>query len=138
MIKEYHFIVRPCSAPRMTRADVWKKRPAVVRYREYRDAVKLQARLMEFPDPFPHRIEGIQFLFPPAPYHSMNSRERMYGTPHQLKPDTDNILKAFMDALCPKDEVVYRIGTLEKLWADEAKIIVSIDLDNMYYGSPLK
>ena len=135
-LKTYEFLVRPMPAPRMNRSDVWRKRPVVLRYREFRDAIKLQARLMKFPDPFPHRIEKILYVFPPAPYLSPKKREALLGEPHQIKPDKDNCEKAFIDSLCPNDEAIYYTGVQAKYWGDEAKIIVELDLDNMYYGDP--
>lgn len=49
----------------------------------------------------------------------------MRGRPHQQKPDADNVLKGFMDALNKKDETVWNI-TVTKLWADEGSIEVEI------------
>ena len=133
-LKTYEFIVRPMPAPRMNKSDIWRKRPVVLRYREFKDALKLQARLMKFPDPFPHRIESITYLFPPPPGFSAKKKEALIGTPHQFKPDKDNLEKAFIDSLCDKDEVVYYTGPQAKYWDREAKIVIVLDLDNMYYG----
>lgn len=43
------------------------------------------------------------------------------GQPHQVKPDADNYLKAFMDALCADDSYVFD-ARVQKYWAREGSI----------------
>lgn len=43
------------------------------------------------------------------------------GKPHQKKPDIDNYLKAFLDALCSDDSYVYD-ARAQKFWAREGSI----------------
>lgn len=45
------------------------------------------------------------------------------GKPHQVKPDIDNYLKAFMDALCEDDSYVYDVRATKE-WACEGSIIL--------------
>ena len=40
--------VNPVPKPRQTRSDVWKKRPAVMRYRQFADELRLACQYDEF------------------------------------------------------------------------------------------
>jgi Holliday junction resolvase RusA-like endonuclease len=46
--------------------------------------------------------------------------------PHQMKPDIDNMLKAFMDALMKEDSHVHTIGKMTKIWGVHGHIKVVI------------
>lgn len=46
------------------------------------------------------------------------------GKPHQVKPDADNYLKAFMDALCDDDSYIYD-ARVQKFWARKGSIILT-------------
>lgn len=46
------------------------------------------------------------------------------GKPHQVKPDADNYLKAFMDALCEDDSYVYDVHAIKE-WARKGEIILT-------------
>ena len=48
----------------------------------------------------------------------------MNFTPHQSKPDIDNLCKQIMDSLSNSDQTVYRI-IATKYWSFEGKIIVN-------------
>ena len=45
------------------------------------------------------------------------------GTPHQAKPDLDNLLKAILDAIFEDDSHMYKLSA-EKLWAEKGGIQV--------------
>jgi Holliday junction resolvase RusA-like endonuclease len=53
-------------------------------------------------------------------------REQRAGTFHQLKPDIDNMLKSFMDALMKEDSHVHTIGKITKVWGLQGHIKVVI------------
>jgi Holliday junction resolvase RusA-like endonuclease len=53
-------------------------------------------------------------------------REDRIGRPHQMKPDIDNMLKAFMDALMKEDSHVHTIGRTRKVWGTHGHIVVVI------------
>ena len=46
------------------------------------------------------------------------------GKPHQQKPDIDNYLKGYMDALLDEDCKVWRLGDVRKIWGYEGALWV--------------
>ena len=62
------------------------------------------------------------FLEMPASW-SKKKRELFNGSPHQAKPDIDNLLKAFMDCLAENDSFVFKV-TMAKYWATQGHIRV--------------
>lgn len=107
----FTFNIKPVPKPRMTRSDVWRKRPSVVRYREYKDELKRQAVNFSLPESFTVTF-GIQV---PDSY-STKKKELSIGRPHQLKPDIDNLLKGLMDCFLEEDCKVWNV-TAKKIWA---------------------
>jgi len=110
------YYVEPVPKPRMTRADRWKKRACVLRYRAFCDKVRL-ARLTL---PLPCRVV---FWMPMPLSWPEAKRARMEGRLHEQKPDLDNLLKALLDAVFASDAHVSSIWA-EKRWADDAAIEV--------------
>jgi Holliday junction resolvase RusA-like endonuclease len=55
---------------------------------------------------------------------SKKKREEMDRQPHQNKPDLDNLIKAFKDALLSEDSGVWKYGEMEKRWATRGFIVV--------------
>lgn len=110
----YHFevAIEPIGKPRMTQRDKWKKRPVVMRYRAYADALRLNYR-----GPLsPTRVSWkAYFTLPPS--WSKAKKLAMAGTFHQAKPDRDNVDKGILDALFAKDQCI-AFGTLAKYWDD--------------------
>ena len=105
-----HIPVTPVTKPRMTRRDVWKKRPAVVKYHQFKDDLREQSI-----PPIPAQFTII-FNVPMPKSWSEKKRKEQFGRPHQQKPDIDNFLKAFLDALCEDDSYVYDVRAIKK-WA---------------------
>jgi len=107
--------VPPCPKPRMTRSDKWKQRPAVMRYRQFKDDLRevIKGEL----DP---RFK-IVFHVPLPKSWSEKKKIAFDGQPHQVKPDVDNYLKAFMDAMSSDDSYIYDVHC-QKYWAREGKI----------------
>lgn len=99
----------------MTKSDKWKKRPAVVRYFNFKDAIHAE---------FGGNLEPVfkvVFHVPMPKSWSDKKRKAMCSKPHQQRPDVDNYLKAFMDALCDDDSYVYDVHA-KKFWAHEGSI----------------
>lgn len=86
--------ITPMGAPRMTRADAWKKRPVVERYHAYRDELRL--RLGK--DYMVPESLNIVFIIPMPKSWSEKKKREMDGRPHKQKPDIDNLFKGFTDA----------------------------------------
>ena len=106
--------ILPMGKPRMTQRDKWKKRPSVVRYREYADELRRQLGQI------PAGIGSLSWraYFPLPTSWSKKKKAEMQGQPHLSKPDRDNIDKGILDALFPNgDSHVYR-GSVLKLWDD--------------------
>ncbi|WP_432514745.1 RusA family crossover junction endodeoxyribonuclease, partial [Klebsiella pneumoniae] len=101
--------ITPIGKPRMTRADKWKQRPAVMRYRAFCDEVRLKNVAM--PDQGGH----ITFVVPMPKSWSQKKRVTMNGQAHQQKPDADNMIKALMDALFTDDAHIWDFR-VTKVW----------------------
>jgi len=95
----------------MTRADKWKKRKCVVGYFEWKDAVK-----EVISEPIPS-VFKITFVVPMPPSWSKKKREKMAGQPHQQRPDLDNYLKAFLDAVFEEDGHIWNVHAV-KVWGE--------------------
>lgn len=114
--------VTPVAKPRMTRRDKWAQRPAVIRYRDYCDAVRAAwgAR------PFPAAGAWLVFHLPMPRSWSRKKKDAMRGTIHQQKPDKDNLEKAWNDALHSDDSHIAD-SRITKLWADVGYIEIYLD-----------
>lgn len=106
--------IDPVPAPRQVRSDLWDPRNSVLRYRAFRDEVRL------------HKVkirDGslIRFLMPMPESWSKAKRAKMLGEPHRQKPDLDNLLKALLDSVFENDQHISRIF-IEKEWAESGGI----------------
>lgn len=113
--------ITPVPKPRMTQRDRWAKRPAVVRYHEFCDALRTL---------WGHTGEGdvpeslsLTFFMPMPKSWSDKKKANMLNKPHQQRPDIDNLAKAFLDALCEDDSYVYHLEAT-KVWSGEGAIQV--------------
>jgi Holliday junction resolvase RusA-like endonuclease len=99
----------------MTQSDRWRKRPAVLRYFDFKD------KLLGLVSGTLDSSFEVTFYMPMAKSWSPKKRAAMLGQPHQQKPDVDNLCKALMDCLCKEDSHIYRV-TMSKYWAEEGSI----------------
>ena len=108
--------IAPVPKPRMTQADRWKQRPAVLRYRAFADEVRI--RNVQLP------CEGatIRFILPMPPSWSKKKRLEMNGKPHTQRPDLSNLLKALEDACHVDDAHIHHYAGLSKVWGTEGGI----------------
>lgn len=106
----------PVPKPRMSQRDKWQKRPCVMRYRAWCDAVRLACTAAGGLPPDPGRFEIIAFLPFPKSY-SPAKRAALASQPHRLKPDASNITKAAEDALMTNDQALYHSACI-KFWED--------------------
>lgn len=114
---EYHYAITPIPKPRQTQSDKWKKRPAVLRYRDFADECRSNnIQILE-------SGSTITFRLPMPKSWSKKKRQEMNGKPHQQKPDADNLGKAIMDAVLKEDCAVWDIRFI-KLWAVNGSITI--------------
>lgn len=112
--------LRPVPKPRMTSGDQWKKRPVVQKYWEYCALLREACAKNNFvlPD-----VLSMTFVFDMPTSWSLVKRGRMAETPHQNRPDLDNIIKAVKDALAKNDSYVWRYNEIKKIWGYTPAII---------------
>ena len=116
MIKVYRLNIPQCPKPRMTKADRWRKRPSVLKFFAFRDAVKQDKswKIWTLVDMDSFEIE---FHVPMPKSWSKKKKADMDKRPHQQRPDLDNYLKAWKDSVYEEDAVVWRVKA-SKLWTD--------------------
>lgn len=118
------FPVAPVPKPRQTKADVWKERPRVVRYRIFADRMRAIAAKHRFT--FPDAGAALAFYLEMPASWSKKKKVAMHGQPHQQTPDVDNLAKAVMDALCAQDCTVWRLESLTKFWSDTPQVVITV------------
>ena len=110
----------PCSKPRMTRADKWKKRQSVLKFFAFRDAIRQYIE-----ENGEREITTPQFIIEfhvPMPKSWSKKKKALYnGVPHMQRPDLDNYIKAWCDSVFEEDSVVWKIHA-SKLWAETGYI----------------
>lgn len=103
--------ITPVGKPRMTQRDRWAKRPAVVRYYQFCDELRLK-----HPAALPPLLI-VTFYLPMPKSWSKKKKAAYNGKPHQQKPDIDNLCKAVMDALAKDDSYIWCVSA-KKYWTD--------------------
>jgi Holliday junction resolvase RusA-like endonuclease len=114
-------MVEPMGKPRMTQRDKWKGRGVVLRYHAFCDSLRAEAGRKAY-TPAPQG-ERVTFWIGMPSSWTKEKRARMYGEPHQQRPDLDNLHKAFLDALLPEDCMVWDTS-IRKLWGTYGRIEV--------------
>lgn len=109
--------ITPVAKPRMTRADKWKKRPAVLKYRAFCDECRIKG--MTIPESGAH----IVFYIPMPESWSKKKKEKYNLYCHQSRPDIDNLVKSVLDALFDDDSHIYDIRA-SKFWSYTGSIYV--------------
>jgi len=102
--------IEPRPAPRMTRSDQWKRRDAVQRYFDYRDAIREVVGQQPVPDGL---NLFLRFSMPES--WSKKKKAAMDGKLHKQRPDVDNLVKAVMDSLFDEDGGVAMLE-VKKVW----------------------
>lgn len=109
--------ITPVPKPRMTRADKWKQRPAVLRYRAFKDSVRAYGINLR---PTGDRVI---FIMPMPNSWTKKQKAAALGKPHMSKPDADNLLKALWDAVHNEDKHLFHADAL-KFWGERGEIII--------------
>jgi len=108
----------PVPKPRMTKRDRWAKRACVLRYWDFKDEVRVSGMRVKESGTF------ITFTIAMPKSWAKKKKWLMNGTPHQQKPDIDNLIKGLLDALYEDDSVVWEICA-RKGWGYEASIEIT-------------
>ena len=104
--------ITPVPKPRQTRADKWKQRPSVLRYRAFADELRLK-----LPRDVNLNWSSIHFNLPMPKSWSKKKKAEMDCTPHTQKPDIDNLLKALLDAHYADDSGIHALTMIRKSWS---------------------
>lgn len=102
----------------MTRADAWKQRPVVLFYHVFRDQlVFLMKKDGVVPEDF-CKLD-VCFYLPMPKSWSEKKKLKILGSPHQQKPDIDNLQKALLDSIFRDgdDSMVYDIHATKR-WSE--------------------
>jgi Holliday junction resolvase RusA-like endonuclease len=128
-IQHIRWDIDPIAKPRMTRRDVWLNPPRkpVAEYRKFANAIKILSLRDRY---FVSNPLSIIFVLTMPKSWSGKKCERMCGQPHESKPDLDNLIKAFKDALCENDSFVHTYGGMKKIWGYEGAIIIMNNTTN--------
>ena len=111
--------IKGLAKPRMTRSDKWKKRPIVLKYRAYKDELRIFGVKLNV-DAFYHVI----FVIPHPKSWNDTKRHEHWFTPHQVTPDKDNLEKGLLDALFTNDAAAWD-GRVTKVWGPAPLLIIS-------------
>lgn len=90
-----------------------------MRYRAFADKLRSEAKRRGMA--IHEQYSEVVFFLPMPASWSVAKRKKMAHTPHQQKPDIDNLLKAVFDALCEEDCHIWQIKA-SKYWADKGII----------------
>lgn len=112
------FDVVPMGAVRQTRRSHTNPSLSLQRYWAFRDELRTKAALAGYE---PGEVIDIVFYLPMPASWPKKKRLEMDGTPHRQKPDTDNLLKAFADALLRDDAHIWDMRG-RKFWATDGAI----------------
>lgn len=112
--------IDPIGAPRQSRRDAWKPRPAVVRYRAWKDQFVAACRKAGWSLGSELHVE-FHIAMPPS--WSKKKKAEYLGGLHQQRPDIDNLSKAVMDAFRQEDSHVASIRAVKR-WAERGRIIL--------------
>lgn len=109
----------PMGAVRQSSSDGWKQRPVVMRYRAYKDELRLNLNLLITPDLLAALVGSknfdLVFKMPFPKTYNKKKRKLLAGTPHNEKPDIDNLIKAIFDTICIDDKHICSV-TAAKYW----------------------
>ena len=110
--------IQPVAKPRMTRSDRWKKRPVVLKYWQFKDALKEKAEQKNW-----NLSKDITIYFSIAMPKSWSKKKKkqMNKQPPQQKPDIDNLIKSVLDSLAEDDSYVYSVKAV-KSWSEKGNV----------------
>lgn len=117
------FNITPVAKPRMVHSDIWSRRKVAANYWLYKDRLNILAKKKKYNI---GDTLNILFRIPMPATWSKKEKAMMMKKPHQQKPDLDNLVKGFTDALMPEDKSLYEINA-SKFWDLEGCIAIFND-----------
>jgi Holliday junction resolvase RusA-like endonuclease len=125
---EFTYHGKPIGKPRMTQRDTWMRRPAVVRYRQFADALREAAGGVR---------EGADMVLVTAwvampESWTKKKKAELVGQPCRQRPDWDNIGKAVCDSLFDEDCCIWA-GLTMKYWCYSGQERVHV---RIFYAKP--
>lgn len=112
--------IAPMGKPRETQSDKWNKRPVVLRFRAFRDFIRLKTTI-DVPK------HGLWIVFN-MEIPKSRRKEGLAGKPHDQKPDLDNCVKALKDSLWDEDRDVWDYH-VTKYWSEKPSIEIWVSDD---------
>ena len=112
--------VKPFPKPRLTHQGRFSKKAK--EYYAWKDLTKKEAEKNDYS--IGHTLSIVFFIEMPASW-SKKKKAQMDHCPHQSRPDLDNLIKAFKDALAEEDSFIWRYASMKKIWAYEPRIVVT-------------
>lgn len=110
--------IMPKAAPRITQGTIWKHEA----YFTWKAHLKCLALKSEYV--IPEMLEDITFVLPMPASWKAKKKQELDGKPHQQTPDLDNMVKAFKDAICDRDEYVHTYNNVRKIWGPVGLILI--------------
>jgi Holliday junction resolvase RusA-like endonuclease len=127
MNDKLEFKSNPIPKPRMTRADAWKKRPCVLSYWDFKDAIVSCAEKQDFKLGEAYKV---YFNIEMPKSWSEKKKKSMDGQPHKQRPDIDNLIKAIQDTLLEEDSAVFYVVAVKK-WKRKGSIVIENFPENL-------
>lgn len=117
----------PVSKPRQSRQDRWRvgenARPAVQKYRDFADALRIAALNNAF-----HLGDKVYLEFHIKIPKSWSKKKKLQliNTPHKVpkSKDIDNLIKSIFDVLRPEDDGCIHVVEARKYWAEEGRLVI--------------
>ncbi len=116
--------LNPVSKPRQSQRDRWlvgdKARPAVKKYRDFADALRIEALNNAF-----HLGDKVYLEFHIEMPKSWSKKKKIQNlnTPHQVpkSKDIDNLIKSVLDVLRPDDDGCVHYCEAKKFWTETGR-----------------
>lgn len=124
-LTKYVLILEPRPKPRMVKSDSWKKRPIILKYWEYKDALRLESKnndLKKLPPFIPMMIFFV--AIPKTGRRKVvagidkNTKAKTVkieeNDPVFVRPDVDNYIKALLDCMETEDNYIHTLCSAKR------------------------
>ena len=117
--------IDPVSAPRQVRSHAWKPTKPVLKYRAFKDKLRLLTKSNPIVIPSDVAHVHLEFTIVMPKSWSKKKQRAMEGLYHRSKPDIDNLVKAVLDAVCAEDKHVASIRA-SKRWGYSGQLLLVV------------